>query len=205
MVQKRKDTGPRPKPTSAHGRGPTPVGKKGARRESDGAPLFVNNAQAFKGRVLYWGLGLACLGALYGGWAIFNSFGLSPADGGVLRPLGQRLAFGGFVAGLGAVAFVAMHIYAGLYVTRIERSGDLVGVQTMTFTGRQWRTIPAADFDLGELYGEGRIFTPRGPSVHAPWRTLRVRGRRLPFFLDMQAEHIDEKALAKLGSARLSA
>lgn len=182
----------------------TPPDAGSAGPTSDVALLFDNKAQALKVRVVYWVLGLCCLAALYGGWVIFQSFGLSPADGGVLRPFGERLAFGGIVAGLGLAAFLGMRLYVDLYVTRMEQSGDLVGVQTMTLTGRRWRTFPAADFDLGALYGEGRVFRSPRLSVYAPWRTLRVKGRTLPLILDMQAEHIDEKALAKLGFARLS-
>ena len=205
MVQKRQDTGPDgPEPTGEQSGVPSRADEGAANRSSDITTLFENKAQAVKVRAIYWAMGLCCLGALYGGWSIFNSFGLSPADGGVLKPLGQRLTIGGFVAGMGVAAFVVMRLYAGLYVTRMERSGDLVGVQNLTLTGRRWHTIPAADFDLGEIYGEGRVFTSPGLSVYAPWRTLRVKGRWLPLILDLQAEHIDEKALAKLGFARLS-
>ena len=199
----RKDPGrAEPKPSGGRKGRSSEAGRGAASRETVGKTLFANKRQAFKARLLYWFFALACLGALYGGWAIYSTFGLSPAEGGVLRPFGQRLAFGGSVAALGVAAFVAIHIYIRRYVTRMELSGNEVGVETMTSTGRSWRVIPAGDLVLGGLYGDSRIITSRGQTVHAPWRTLRVMGEKLPLILDMQAEHIDLKALSKPGTSK---
>ena len=199
----RKDSGrAEPKPSGGRKGRSSEAGWGAASRKTVGKTLFAAKWQAFKVRLIYWFLALACLGALYGGWTIYNSFGLSPGEGGVLRPFGQRLAFGVFIAALGLAAFVATHIYIRRYVTRMELSGNEVGVETMTSTGRSWRAIPAGDLVLGGLYGDSRIITTRGQTVRASWRTLRVKGDKLPLLLDMQAEHIDLKALSKLGASK---
>lgn len=74
--------------------------------------LVANTLQAQKVRWIFWGSILFLAGFVY--WAIdlAQSYGLSPGDGGVLRPLGQRLAVAailvviGILPVLGMVAFI---------------------------------------------------------------------------------------------------
>lgn len=162
-------------------------------------PLFENHWQALKVRVVLWASLPACAGAWYGAWSIFQSFGLSPADGGALRPFAERLALGSFVAALGIAFLAGMMVFASRYVVRLGRVGDRVVIETLTPWGIGARRHDFALSQLGEsAYYHGRMHTPRGHSVNAPWITLRVAGQWLPFLLDLQAEVIEEDELAKI-------
>jgi len=165
--------------------------------------LLENRRQAIKVRLVFWAMLVAAALAAWGGWSIFESYGLSPGDGGVLRPLWQRLALGIFVAGLGFAAAGGMALYLSLYALGIERRGDRVTITTMTAFGRRHREFALCE--LGEsAYHHGRIghVTPSGGSaglwVNAPWITLRAAGRRFPFIIDLQAETINIGALSVL-------
>ena len=165
--------------------------------------LLDNRRQARKVRAVFWASLLAAALALWGGWAIFESYGTAAADGGVLKPLWQRLLFGGFVAALGLAAAGGMALYISLYALRIEVRGDTVAIATMTPLGRRQREFARSLF--GEsAYHHGRMhhMTSAGGRgglwVNAPWITLRVAGRSLPFVVDLQADEIDAGRLAVL-------
>jgi hypothetical protein len=161
------------------------------------ASLFHSHHQTNKVRLVAWGSVVALVAALYGGWSIFQTYGMSPADGGALRPFAERLAFGGAVAALGVAFAGGMLLYLTLYVVRLDLNGDQVEVETMRLIGTATRPIPAAAV-MGGKYYHGSMRLYRTPSVNAPWATMRVEGRRLPYLLDAQAEHIDKKGLRKL-------
>ncbi len=170
---------------------------------ADEATMLDNRRQARKVRIVFWASLVACGLAFWGGWEVFLTFGLSEADGGVLRPLWERLALGGAVAGLGAAFAGGMLLYISLYALRIERSGDRVSITTMTPLGRQVRVYGITE--LGESayhHGRARHVHESGARggiwVNAPWITLRVVGRRFPFVIDLQADDIDIGALSVL-------
>lgn len=159
--------------------------------------LLVNSRQALKVRIFLWGSIAACVGALYAAWSLIETYGLNPGDGGVLRPIGERLMAGCIVGGLGVAFAGGMIWYASLYAVRISRDRDQVELETMAIFGTKKRHFATSDFD-GGAYHEGRMQSGRGQSVNAPWVTLRVKGRRLPFIADVQAETFDRSALMKL-------
>ena len=176
--------------------------------------LFENRRQALKVRIVLWVSLVVCAGALYGGWAIMQTYGLSPADGGVLRPFGERLALGGFVAVLGLAFAGGMMLFATIYVLRLARDGDQVVIDTLTLWGIGGRRHSFAISDIGEsAYHHGRFSVARETgtpgqlldlNVDAPWITLHAAGRRLPFLLDLQAEIVDISALAALAKGAVS-
>ena len=163
--------------------------------------LFANQRQALKVRLVLWGALIACAFALYGGWTIFETFGLSPGDGGELRPFAQRLAFGGGVAALGLIFAGGMILYASLYVMHMAREGDRVTIETMSVAGTREQAFDASAFAGGRSYKGQVPITPFAPGVNAPWVTLRVAGRRLSFILDVQAEVIEREAIRQLMGA----
>ena len=167
--------------------------------------LFTNHRPAIKVRCVLWASMLACAAALYGGWAIFESYGLSAGDGGILRPFGERLAFGMFVAGLGLIFAGGMMVFANIYATHLERGNGKVIIQTLNPWGIGTRRH---EFDIAQIgeaaYHEGRTRSFRGPSVNAPWISLRTAGRRLPFVLDLQAEIIEIGPLSVLAEGIVS-
>lgn len=159
--------------------------------------ILENHRQALKVRIMLWASFLACAGALYGAQTLFETYGLNPGDGGVLRPLGERLAVAGLVAALGLSFAGGMAVFASRYAVRLTREGDRVDIRTMTPWGTRRHRLAVADF-RGGAYFHGRQRNPRGPSVDAPWITLRVAGRRLPFIVDLQAETVNKGALGAL-------
>jgi hypothetical protein len=128
----------------------------------------------------------------------------------MLRPLWQRLLFGGFVGALGLAAAGGMALYISLYALRIEVRGEMVAIATMTPFGRRQREFALSLFGEsayhhGRLHHAGPVAGGREALwVNAPWMTLRVAGRRLPFVIDLQAEEIDAARLARLAQGGVS-
>ena len=165
--------------------------------------LLENRWQALKVRILLWGSVAGCIGALYGAWSLYETYGLNPGDGGVLRPLEERVMAAAIVASLGLAFVGAMLFFASRYAVRIEREGDRVDLVTMSLIGTKVRQYSTADFGGGN-YHHGRMVSGRGHSVNAPWITLRVKDKRVPFMVDLQAERIDRAALRKLAKGAVN-
>ncbi len=105
---------------------------------------------------MFWFLLACAVMALWGGWAIFQIYGLLEGDGGILKPFWQRVAFGGFVARLGLVSAGGMWLYLSLYALHISRDGDLIHIITMTPIGHRNQEFPISD--IGEsVYYHGRV------------------------------------------------
>ena len=172
--------------------------------------IFENKWQALKVRVVFWLMIVVALGALWGGWAILLHFGLSEADGGVLRPLWQRLLFGGSIAALGGAAAYGMWIYIHPYVLNISVRGSEIAITTMTPLGRRYKIFEAGHLGEG-AYHEGKIYDldemnrrHAVPRVDAPWITLKTRDQFWPFIIDAQAETLDFKRIRQLAEGKLA-
>jgi len=160
--------------------------------------LFENRWQATKARWLTWGLIACMVGCLYWAWSLAHTYGLLPADGGVLRPLHQRLMMAAVVVLVGVLPTAGMWLFNRRYLTRIERDGDKVALTTLGIISPGTRIFRVSDFTgQGHRHGQmsGRI------AVNAPWIALRVAGVRLPFVVDLQAEHVDIDAIEGLSSS----
>ena len=147
-------------------------------------------------------LAAACAAwSCYEGAALARTYGLRPADGGVLAPPTVRLAWGAAVAGLALAFFAGMLVYARCYVTRLVYDGTAGTVRVRTLLPPV-RVVAASAFGGGALRrgrSHGRI------PVDAPWASLRVRGRRLPYILDLQGDVADPPALRRLVRGELHA
>ena len=163
------------------------------------AVLFENHKQATKVRWITWGSVICAVGWLYWAWTMAETYGLSPGDGGVLRPAAQRyaVACGMVLAALAPLA--GMIVYSRLYLVRIERERDDVTLTSIGILMPRRQLFPLSAF-VGVSSYEGR--SEGHISVNAPWMTLRVAGRRLPFIVDRQAERIDAHAIASLAKRR---
>lgn len=173
---------------------------RGARAGSEGAiEIFRAGSQLIKVRAIMW-LSVACaLAACWFGWEMFRSYGLRPADGGVLAPLGVRLAWGLGLAGLGLAFVGGMWLYGRCYVARLTfdpRSGR-AEARTVGFFAGRWVAFGEADV-LGSSYYGGQAMSSSGVSVKAPWYTVRLRGRRWPLVLDAQGQFSDERLATRL-------
>ncbi|MDX2287770.1 MAG: hypothetical protein NW217_02985 [Hyphomicrobiaceae bacterium] len=158
----------------------------GVRAPVDAIEIIVRNDwQAKKVMALMWLMVAVAVGASIVGWLIFASHGLSPADGGVLRPVGERLAFGGFVAALGLGCLYGMMVYGSVYVAGMQREGDAITVETLTPFGRRARRFTVGDFGPATFH-RGKL--QARVSVNAPYLTLPVTGWMLPLVVDLQSE-----------------
>lgn len=144
-----------------------------------------------KGMMLF--SGLCAAGALYWGWDLFNTYGTAPGDGGVLAPVGQRLAWGLSVAALGLAFLAGMWMFGRRYATRIryDEAADALHIGTLEFLASRRQVVPAADV-AEALYHQGDV---EGSGVDAPWYTLQLKGRR-SIVLDAQGVFPD-RALAR--------
>ncbi len=133
-------------------------------------------------------------------WAVSlaHNYGLSPGDGGVLRPLGERLLVAGIVMLIAFVFLAGIVIYLRRYLIRIELRGDQV---ELTVIGVLSPFVITVDRDQirSARYFHGN-FSARGLVVRAPWITLKVAGFAIPFVVDMQALHVLKDDISRLRS-----
>lgn len=141
---------------------------------------------------------LSLLWAGGGLWAAYASYVYTVGAEGESVALAERLGLSLFI-GLVAIAFpVAMDIYARCYVVRAAATPD---GQWHCYTTLRWwgecREMIHQDAFGKNTYHTGRfhlrdsgglIVTPR---VEAPYRSQRVRRRRLPYILDDQGIYLD--------------
>ncbi|HEX8442641.1 MAG TPA: hypothetical protein VF631_03225 [Allosphingosinicella sp.] len=163
-----------------------------------GIILFDNARRARRVRWLIFGSSALCLGCLYSALDLLRTYGLSPGDGGVLRPLGERWAVAALLAMLGVAQLAGILFYAGLYLVRVELSAKRLILSTLRPFGTKRREVEAAK--IGSVRFHDWALEP-GSSVSTPWLALRVVGRRSPFILDLGAEYVDRAAIEKLCDA----
>ncbi|HEX6038402.1 hypothetical protein [Longimicrobium sp.] len=152
--------------------------------------IYAAGWQGRKVRFVAWVVLGALALALWGGWEITRGYGLRPADGGVLKPLAVRLAFGGCVAALGLLFAVGMWIYGRCYVAEasVDETRGVLGITLIGLVLRSRMEVPVDDVE-GSTYHAGRSNTGDF-TVNAPWVSVRLRGRRLPLIVDAQGEFI---------------
>ena len=136
---------------------------------------------------------LLAAGALYWAWDLFTTYGLRPADGGVLAPLWQRLAWALFVGGFGLALVAGMWAFGRRYVARIryDEAKDALHIHTLEFLASRASVYSPSDV-LWSDYNEGRF-----EGVNAPWFTMAIKGRT-PLVLDAQGVFPDRELAEKL-------
>ncbi len=160
------------------------------------AVIVRNSFQALKVRIVYLVVVLGGLAMIVAGVNICLSWGLATADGGILKPLPQRLAFGGGLAGLALVLIAGMHYYLLRYIVSMRRDGSQLYIRTAAQLRGPGHVFAAGDV-VSLDYHAGKTLTYKA-YVNAPWKKMRIRGVRLPFIIDMQAEYINKAELEKL-------
>jgi hypothetical protein len=164
--------------------------------------VFRAGRQLWKVRIWMW-IALATFAfTLWYGWDLFNTYGTRPADGGVLAPVGVRLAWGGTVALLGLLFAAGMWLYGGLYVAAIvyDEPTDRLHLRTLSFFGNRDRTFAASDVESTNFH-DG-FFWAGGVAVDAPWYTLRMRGAGWPLIVDAQGIFLAPEAGQRLFGGR---
>ncbi|HMO28686.1 hypothetical protein [Enterovirga sp.] len=155
--------------------------------------LVANSWQARKVRWVFWGLFLFFAGFAYWAWDLSQTYGLSPGDGGVLKPPGVRLTAAAIVGAIGLLPLLGMIAYVRRYVAGLVWQGERV-----VLSGACWpmgeRSVPLAAFAPGREH-DGRLYTVKH-WIEAPWLTLSVGGRT--YIVDLQAEEVNREGLARL-------
>lgn len=138
---------------------------------------------------------LCAAGSLWGGYHMLQSYGLAPADGGKLAPLPVRLAWAAGITLLGVGFAAAMAVYVRRYVSRIllDPARQELHLHTVGIFGSAEYTIAREDL-RGARYYEGKL--DGDGAVDAPWYSLAVKGRRLPFLVDAQGTFHDRQVFA---------
>ena len=159
--------------------------------------LFEAGRQLLKVRLMTLFSVVCAAGAVWGGVVIAESYGTRPADGGVIAPLGIRLAFGGCVALMGVAFAFGMWIYGKCYIARIEydRSLDKYLICTSGLIVGKCRWVDRSDVAESRSH-EGKLDLQT--QVDAPWTTLWIKGRRLPFILDDQGKFHKKSLVTRL-------
>jgi hypothetical protein len=118
-----------------------------------------------------------------------QTYGVNPGDGGVLAPLPVRLAWAAGVFLLGMSFAVAMWLYGKCYIAKMEidEQSRVLTIHTVGFFGTTKQKVALSRI-TGNRYNEGYLDLPSAPVVHAPWWTIRIDGRKLPFILDRQGK-----------------
>lgn len=163
-------------------------------------PIYDAGPQAAKVRALLWFSLLCAGGSGWAGVALARTYGLSPAEGGVLAPLPVRLAWGVGVASIGVAFLAGMLVYVRCYAARVavDEAGECLHVSLPGFVGSSTLEVPVGSV-RGSRYHPGHA-DYGGVTVSAAWDTVRVEGRRLPLILDAQGDVLDpERASRYLG------
>ena len=140
--------------------------------------------------------GLAA-GSVWWGLDLYRHYGLSPGDGGVLAPLGQRVLAAGVVIGLGMAFLLAMVAFGRIYVmsVAVDGTGRTLYLRTLIFLWPVTRQVSAADVMTA---GFVDLENPRGRSTPYVWvRVKGSNGRARRFLVDLQGKVLDPAALQR--------
>jgi hypothetical protein len=160
--------------------------------------IYISGKQLIKVRFIMT-LALVCaVWAVIAGVGLAQNYGLSPGDGGVLRPLAERLAWGVGVAVLGLAFAVGMDLYGRQYAARIyyQEKERKLRIETLRWWGFASECRPVLDL-TGRKHNHGQLNTGEH-SVDAPWCFLYFRNRSFPIILDLQGQFSDPTLAGQL-------
>ncbi len=135
--------------------------------------LYENHQRAKRARMSLFGAIFWSLGCLYLAYALYSG--------------GTREALVIVTLAIGFLPLVLLHFYGDAYVVRLAHDGDDLFITTLGLTGPRYLRVPL------------RAVT-EVVRAEASGLTMRVAGRRMPFLVDLQAEHINVDAINALAS-----
>lgn len=142
---------------------------------------------------------LCAIAGLWFGFELFQSYGLRPADGGRLAPIGMRIGWLVGLGGAGLIFALGMWVYGRNYVRsiRFDAAGKRLHLRTLGMFGDGAAIVPLDRLKQAN-FKHGRLDNPVGVSVNAPWISLRVEGRGIPYIIDGQGRIHDPALFARL-------
>lgn len=159
--------------------------------------LLLGNGSRVR-RVRLVALFITGFAVMLAAWAVSlaHSYGLSLGDGGVLKPLAERLLIAGIVMLIAVMLLAGVVIYLRRYLVGIELRDDRV---ELTVIGVLSPFVISVDRKqiLSARYFHGN-FSARGLVVRAPWINLKLAGWVIPFVADLQALHARKEAILAL-------
>jgi hypothetical protein len=167
--------------------------------ESSSAPpppdrvLAENGGQGRTVRLLVLLFAMWAVGCLIWAADLTQTYGLSPGDGGELRPPLQRWAMALVIAFVGVGPLAAMAAYVRLYVTRLIRGGARVDVTVLGLLAPTTHTFKLTDIGSARHH-HGRLQTDI--SVDAPWITLWIG--RWPYVIPLHGGRVDRHGIDQL-------
>jgi hypothetical protein len=135
---------------------------------------------------------------LWLGWTVLHTYGIHPAEGGVLEPFYLRLLLSGFLGALGAFILLGFAAYMQFcYVSQIDilAGEDRVRMEVAGIVS-PWTFEIAEPHLLHSSYHPG-MFTGR-ISGATPYLTVHLQNRRLPLIVDLQGEVVDADSFGRL-------
>jgi hypothetical protein len=167
--------------------------------------LYRAGRQSLKVRAIMIASLAAALVTQYAALHLLQTYGTSPGDGGVLAPLWQRAIWAIVVSALGLGFAAGMILYGRQYVDALELLDDnRLRLTTLSWWGGRVAILLEPSALQATALHRGVLRLPKAPSVRAPWMSVRVPGRRLPFVLDMQGQIADADAIARVLKTRES-
>lgn len=160
--------------------------------------LYRAGGRVWRVRALLWTSLVAAAACVYWGLDLYRTYGLRPADGGVLASAAVRTAWLAGVAGSGLAAAAAMWGYARCYVAALwlDETTDRVAIDLAgAWRGRRL-LVPRLQISSA-TYHDG-VFDSGRQQVRAPWYTLRIDGQRWPLVLDAAGQPVHLAGLRRV-------
>ncbi len=171
--------------------------------------ILANAGKSSRLKYLTWFLCLASLALVATAVFIFNSWGLAQFDGGVLKPLGQRLLLAGILTALAVLIVGGIYYYNHLYLVSMQQKGNKLHLTTfwgkprvyevsdlLGYTRHNW----AVDtYSASDRYRGSSKFQINTPFL---WIKLSDNGKKKGFLADLGAEFTNAGVLDDIIEAR---
>ncbi len=148
--------------------------------------LLVNTRQSLILKLFYWGCVIVAVGlGMVTGYKVFF-------DGGDPALLSLPLVFG--------VTAWLLRMYSSIYVTAMREWQGEIWLRCDAISNYEYRFKPG-EINMASR-NEGKSSYVSRQQVHTPYITMGVKGRKLPFILDLQGDYVNEKEVYRLARRR---
>ena len=121
--------------------------------------------------------------------------GLNPNVGDRGYTTWEKLGWAILLTGIAAVALGGTLLLGARFIIVMRDTGTAVALRTLSVWGQRQRVIAPDQMTLGVVH---RPVVRGRRNVDAPWQTLYIKGYRVPFVIDLQSTHYDERRLQVL-------